>query len=370
MKSTLSVLCLLLNIFFTSSSFQISLFKEVNNEYIKKNLLISPLSAYQVLGLTANGAKGETQDEMLSALENVNIQEVNTVNKLILNAQKDFSSVEIANAIMTAQEPKKSFVQVATLYGATVEKLKNVAQVNNWCNLHTHGKITQIIEEIEPNTVMILLNAIYFKGQWQTEFDEKETTQKTFYNLNDKKQGKEVDTMSLKEKLNYYEDREKKIVELPYKDDYMSAIIILPYDYKNINDYIAELDDTKLQSLLKKMTPQLVELELPKFQLDFSASFNSALQNMGMVLPFSDASDFSGIVDDPTVYISSVVQKSFLSVDEKGTEASSVTSETISNKSMPYFNPMLVNRPFLFMLRNKKFPSNYEMLFMAKIEKL
>ena len=118
------------------------------------------------------------------------------------------------------------------------------------------------------------------------------------------------------------------------------------------------------------MTPQLVQLELPKFQLDSSTSFESALQSMGLDLPFSEASDFTGIVADPSVYISRIVQKSFLSVDEKGTEASSATSETISTKGPPEFTSMLVDRPFLFMIRNKKFPINYEMLFMAKVEDL
>lgn len=370
MKSTLSIICLLLNIFLASSSFQTSLFKEVNNDYKNENLLISPLSAYQVLGLTANGAKGETLEQMLLALENVNLEEVNTVNKLILNIQKDVSSVEIANAIMTVSEPKKSFVLASNLYRATAEVLKSAAQVNNWCNLKTHGTIPTIIENIEPNTVMMLLNAIYFKGTWKTEFNKTDTKEKEFYNLNDKKQATKVDTMNLKEKLNYSGDKDIQIVELPYKDDYMSALIIFPNESRNINDYISELDDDKLQKLIKKMTPQLVELELPKFQFDFETSFNSALQNMGMNLPFTDASDFTGIVDDPAVYISSVIQKSFISVDEQGTEASSATSETISTKGMPHFEPMYVNRPFLFMIRNKKFPINYEMLFMAKVEKL
>ena len=370
MKSTLSIICLLLNIFLASSSFQTSLFREVNKDYKNKNLLLSPLSAYQVLSLTANGAKGETLDQMLSALENIDVEEVNTVNKLILNAQKDFSSIEIANAVMTVDEPKKSFVLAATLYEATVETLKSATQVNNWCNLKTHGNIPEIIKDIEANTVMMLLNAIYFKGTWKTEFNKTETSQKTFYNLNDEKQAKKVDTMFLKEKLNYYGDKGIQIVELPYKDDYMSAVIILPNELENINNYISDLDDDKLQKLIKKMNPKLVQLELPKFQFDFDINFNSHLQNMGMVLPFSEDSDFTGIVADPSVYISNVIQKSFLSVDEQGTEASSATSETISTKGMPYFEPMLVNRPFLFMLRNKKFPLNYEMLFMAKVEEL
>lgn len=370
MKSTLSIISLLLNIFFASCSFQTTLFKEVNKEYKKQNLLISPLSAYQVLGLTANGAKGETLDQMLSALENVNLEEVNTVNKLILNVQKDVSSIEIANAVMTVDEPKKSFVLAASLYEATVEALKDVTQVNDWCNLKTHGNIPKLLDELDPNTVMVLLNAIYFKGTWKTEFNKTETAKKAFYNLNDKEQAIKVDTMSLKEKLYYSDEKDIQIVELPYKDDYMSAIIILPNESKNINDFISDLDDDNLQKLIKRMNPKLVELELPKFQFDFETSFNTALQNMGMVLPFSEESDFTGIVSDPSVYISSVIQKSFLSVDEQGTEASSATSETISTKGMPIFEKMSVNRPFLFMLRNKKFPLNYEMLFMAKIEQL
>ena len=246
MKS-LSIICLLLNIFLASSSFQTSLFREINKENKKGNLLISPLSVYQVLGLTANGAKGETLDEILLALGNANLEEVNTINKLILNAQKDFKSVEIANAVMTKQEPKKSFVRAASLYEATVEHLKDLAHVNDWCNLKTHGKIEKILEDLDPNTVMKLLNAIYFKGAWKTEFNETETAEKTFYHFNEEKEATKVVTMSLKEKLNYYEDDEIQVVELPYKDDYMYAIIILPYKYKDINEYVAELDDDKLQ---------------------------------------------------------------------------------------------------------------------------
>ena len=369
MKSSLSIICLLLNIFLASCSFQTTLFKEVNKEKKNDNLLISPLSAYQVLGLTANGAKGETLEQMLTALENVNLEEVNTVNKLILNAKKDISSIEIANAVMTRDQPKKSFELAASLYEATVDTLKDVIQVNNWCNINTHENIPKILEELDPNTVMVLLNAIYFKGTWKTEFNKTDTKEKDFFNLNEKGATK-VQTMNLKEKLNYSGDKSVQIVELPYKNDYMSALIILPYESKDINDFIAELDDDKLQSLIKKMSPKLVELELPKFRFDCDTNFNEALKNMGMVLPFDEASDFTGILDDPSIYISNVVQKSLLLVDEEGTEASSATSESISTKGMPQIEQMHVNRPFLFMLRSKKFPINYEMLFMAKVGKL
>ena len=368
MKSLLSIICILLNILFASSSFQTSLFKYLNKEYIKKNLLISPLSAFQVLGLAANGAKGLTLKQMLEALENTDVADVNTINELIVHVTNRLRSLEIANAIMTIEEPKAEFLQIARLYEATVDTLRSVTQVNNWCNLKTHGKIQEIIQEIEPNTVMLLLNALYFQGQWQTEFDATNTTKREFYHLGGEKRATKVDTMALYEKFNYYEDEEVQVVELPYKDDSMSAVVILPSKSTNINDYIDSLDDFKLQKYFKRMTNKVIELYLPKFNLEFSSELNGALQKMGMVVPFGANADFSGILDI-FLYISKVIQKSFLSVDERGTIATSVTEEVIRTRGN---GPTVVdvNRPFLFLIRNTLFPTNYEMLFMSKLEDL
>ena len=133
-------------------------------------------------------------------------------------------------------------------------------------------KIKEILKELPPLTIMVLLNAIYFKGIWQIEFDERNTTKKIFYNLNDKSNGKLVDTMAVKENFNYYEDNEVQIVELPYKDDSMSAFIFLPNRDININDFNANLNDEKLYRLIKRMYGRvLVELELPKFKLKFNS---------------------------------------------------------------------------------------------------
>ena len=363
MKYLLFISCTLINFFFSLCSFQISFFKEVNKENINKNVTISPLSAYQVLGLTANGAKGETLNQMLLALGNSNLEELNSINTQILSIFKEFSTIEIANAVMTRFRPKQAFMNAADLYESTVEQLYSLAQVNSWCNLKTHGTIPTILDELPPNIVMILLNAIYFKGSWKTEFDIKNTTKQIFYNLNSTKY---VDTMKLKEKFNYYEDKEVQIVEMPYTKDSMSAVIILPNYNKNINDFINELSDEKLQKLLKRMNEETVEIQLPKFTLEFSSELNNVLQNMGMIIPFKGYADFTGIIDG-SIYIDKVIQKAYLSIDEKGTEASSVTAVIMKNGT-DFTYPMNVNRPFLFMLRNKNFPQNYEMVFIAKIE--
>ena len=366
MKYLLFISCILINFFFSLCSFQISFFKEVNKENINKNVTISPLSAYQVLGLTANGAKGETLNQMLLALGNSNLEELNSINTQILSIFKEFSTIEIANAVMTRFRPKQAFMNAADLYESTVEQLYSLAQVNSWCNLKTHGTIPTILDELPPNIVMILLNAIYFKGSWKTEFDIKNTTKQIFYNLDSNE--KYVDTMKLKEKFYYYEDKEVQIVEMPYTKDSMSAVIILPNENININNFIDGLNDEKLQKLLKRMSEEIVEIHLPKFTLEFSSELNNVLKNMGMVLPFKGYADFTNIIDG-SIYIDKVVQKTYLSIDEKGTEASSVSAVVMRKGIVPTY-PMIVNRPFLFMLRNKNLPQNYEMVFISKIEEL
>ena len=125
------IICFLLNFFFTSNSFQTSFFQEINKQYANKNLYVSLLSAYQVLGLTANGAVGKTLQDMLIALGNTSLEELNNINKNILDISKKFSTIEIANAIMTYYRPKQSFMDAAELYEATVEPLRNVQQINN-----------------------------------------------------------------------------------------------------------------------------------------------------------------------------------------------------------------------------------------------
>ena len=373
MKSLLNIIFLILSLLYLSScSFQTSFFKEVNTQYIGKNVIVSPLSAYQVLGLTANGANGESQEEMLLALENKNIKELNEINLEILKVSKDFSTIEIANAIMTAFTPKEKFVDIALQYESSIEPLNSVTQVNNWCNLKTHGKIPKIMDLLPPNTVMVLLNALYFKGEWVKEFSENLTTIRAFYNFNDESNSKEIPMMQAKDNFNYYEDSQQQIIEIPYKKDYMSAIIILPSKSIDINDYISKLDDDSIQKLIKKMSTKEVQLQLPKFELEFDSTLNEILQKMGMVQVFDQSlADLTGMRDEKDIYIGKVLQKTYLKIDEKGSEAAAVTAVVVQTKSMPLNNNrMIINRPFLFMLRNKKLPQNYEMLFMAKIEKL
>ena len=223
MKSFLLQL-IVLNLLFISlnCSFQLSLFNELNKSNRGKNLILSPLSVFQILSLTANGARNETQSEMIEALQNADIDTLNAINYEILEAVQEFTTVEMANAVMSKFDPLQEFMDISETYCAPLEKLISVEQVNNWCSEKTHGKITKILSQLDATVQMILLNAVYFKGEWSSKFKERLTSKKIFYNL-----GNEVisvDTMNQISHFNYYQDDEIQAIELPYNKDGMTAL--------------------------------------------------------------------------------------------------------------------------------------------------
>ena len=353
--------------------FQTSFFKEINKEYNQQNLVVSPLSAYQVLSLTSNGANGNTLQQMVSTLSSNALDRLNINNFQILKAFKNFTSLEIANAVMTAFNPERNFVDMSLAYDATVGPLVSVDQVNQWCNEKTHGKITKILDNFPANTVMVLLNAIYFKGLWKKEFNPKLTRKADFYNYGDKNSVAKVDMMYIKDTFSYYEDKNVQIINIPFKKDSVSALILLPRE-NNINDFLANLNDEKLNNYIRKMFFEKVELKLPKFELEFSAQLNTALQNLGMKDAFNEGTaDFSKMKKQNDIYIGKVLQKAYLKIDETGAEAAAVTSVIMVTKSAGLMfreKRMVVDRPFIMMLRSSQLPKDNDVLFTAKIETL
>ena len=376
MKSIFLKLFIINYLLFTSlnCSFQVSFFNEINKNKKGKNLIISPLSIFQILSLTANGARGKTQLEMIEALRNTNIETLNSINYKILETFKEFKTVEIANAVMSKFTPLQEFMKISEKYCAPLERLISANQVNNWCNKKTHGKITKIIDKLDSLTQMILLNAVYFKGTWKIEFKKGSTQKKDFYNLGT--EIKQVETMSQMSKFNYYQDTKIQVVQLPYKDDGMSAIIILPRNNVDINEYITSLnsEQNSINELIKKLRISKVNLELPKFELEFYSSLKGVLGDMGIKKAFTNKAELTGLRKENDLKVDDVLHKTYLKVDEFGTEAAAVTAVIIKTKSaMPHKEivyQMKVNRPFLFLLRSSKLPTDYDLLFMSKIERL
>ena len=378
MKYLLNLFIISLLIISIQNTFLTEIFKEINKEKVGENTIISPLSIYQVLSLLSNGAEKETLKEMFKILGNKKTEELNDINmNKIIEVSRKFSSLEIANAIMTKCEPSKSFLLYAKGYSADVKILESVEEVNNWSNEKTHGKIKKIIEELDVNTVMILLNAVYFKGNWVYPFEKENNKNLPFYNF--RKEKKIVETMIQEEYFNYYQNSEAQVIELPYEKDFMSAIIILPSDNLNINNYIETLlsNGENLYELIYKLKAAKVHLELPKFELDFSLDLNEVLRQMGMKLIFDQQkADLSRLCWDwKNLYVDSVIHKAYLKVDEIGSEAAAVSAVIIEESAMEIIKKekvykMQVNRPFLFLLKNSRFPKGYDMAFMAKVEKI
>ena len=217
-------------------TFQTDIFIELNSNKKGENLIISPTSIYQVLSLLANGANGETQSEMLRSLGSNAIDELNDINYKILSNSASFSTINLANAIMARQKPLKNFCDIAEKYLASIDTLESVEQVNEWCSEHTNGKIKKIINELDPSTIMILLNAVYFKGKWVYPFMKESNLNLPFYNLGKKKIF--VETMIQVEHFRFFENSQIKVIELPFTKDFMSAIIILPAKNIDINKYL------------------------------------------------------------------------------------------------------------------------------------
>ena len=374
MKFYLSLFLAALLLNSLNSQFEFNLFSRMNLDKAGENLIISPLSIYQVLSLTANGAKGVTLSEMLYVLEANTLNEVNQINYQILSIIRDFTTMEIANGVMSRFTPLDSFCTIAENYQAPFEPLVSLEQVNNWVKEKTHGKINKILDSLNPETVMLLLNAIYFNAEWTHQFEKDLTKSLPFYNLGTDEVM--VDTMSQIEYFNYYEDKKVQIIELKFNEDFMSALIILPSDLIDINSYVRYLSLAyrEFPNALKQLKRTKVHLQLPKFEVNFSEELNQILKDFGMSSAFSpNDADFSGIRKEGGLYINTAIHKTFLKVHEYGTEAAAVSIIGMDEMAYPEDDKiydMKVDRPFLFFLKNTLLPEGHNLIFMAKIEKI
>ena len=376
MNKLLNLCIILFFVIFSNCSFQSTIFNKMNKDKIGENLIISPLSIFQALSLAANGARKDTLSEMLDVLQYENIDELNKINFEIISIVKDFTTIDIANAVMTTFNPLKEFNLIADKYLAPTEPLISVNQVNDWCKNKTHGKIDKILDELSPNTLMILLNAVYFKGEWETKFLEVFTRKLPFYNLGNEEVI--VDTMTQIDHFRYYEDKKYQAIQLNFMEDYMSAIIILPSKGTDINKFIdsVSISSEEYNKIIDGLKYAKVHLQLPKFELEFKENLNEILKDLGMYNAFSlkDA-DFTGLKEGGEIFINSVNHRTYLKICEEGCEAAAITDIEMEETSPgpdeeeEKIYDMKVNRPFLFLLKNSKLPKEHNLVFISKIEK-
>ena len=347
-------------------TFQTQMFKKIHNTTkieSKKNILISPLSVYQIISLLSNGANGKTQEEILKTLlidENISdktLDELNSNNENIIKDIKNSGKIKIANAILSKIELLNSYINIGKKYDSYIAKLEGVEQVNDWCREHTNGKITKLIDSLSPDIQIVLLNAIYFYSDWENKFKKKYTEKKNFKNAD--KSISQVDMMYQTLKyINYYEDETIQMIELPYKDNNnLSMIIILPREdkYSSSYDYLNKenIDFTKLVNNLSKV--EEVYFHFPRFEFEYSIQLKDVLKDINMVSAFTTNADFSNINSTISLYVSEIIQRTYIKVTETGTEAAAVTGVILVGSPPPpeiTYN-MNVNHSFIYMIRDK-----------------
>lgn len=347
----------------------------------EENVFISPLSISMALAMTLNGAEGETFGQMRETLklQGMNLEQINDAFKslidLLVNVDPEVT-FKIANSIWYEEDfsVKPDFLErVQSHYKASIHELDfldpaSVNTINQWVKENTEGLIEKIIDEIGDEMVMYLINALYFKGDWLRQFDKKDTRPSDFYLENG--QTVTVDMMYQQDRFATYFSDEVEMIELPYGDSLFTMTVLLPADRSMLIDRFVEEKITahNLDNWRSNLhvSSRDVMIHLPKFELEYEIEYNDILKAMGMVLPFDEwNADFNGISDvsPQNLYISEVKHKTFVRVDEEGTEAAAVTSVGVGVTSMP--PAVIVDRPFVFIIYERESGTN---LFMGKVK--
>jgi len=362
----------------SDNTFGVNLFKALHSESPQENIFISPLSISYALGMTLNGAEGNTKTEMMQVLDkaNLSLEEINQSYKDLANALTSLDpdvAMEIANSIWYRDnfDVLETFKTVNRDYfNAEVEALDfgdpgAKDTINNWVSDKTYGKIEEIIETIRSDHVMFLINAIYFNGAWTRPFDP-ELTQNIGFTSGSGTSSL-VPAMYQFGEVKYADFEGFEAIELPYADKHFSMVVMLPDEDSSVNALLADLSPDKLKSSYDALEAEEIFLWLPRFELEYKAKLKDILIGLGMRDAFTSSADLSKINPEISMMINQVVHKTFVKVNEDGTEAAAVTVVDIVETSLPP-NPMFrVDRPFVFLIKDNVANT---ILFLGKVSEL
>ncbi len=346
--------------------FAIKLLRETYSEFrdTLPNLFVSPLSVAMALGMTYNGAATTTEDAMRSTLEldGMTVDDVNHANQSLIALLRGLDprvKFQIANSIwyrlgFTVEQP---FLDAnRTYYDARVTALDFTAPtavptINAWVNEQTQGKIEDIIAAIPDNVVMYLINAIYFKGDWMQQFDKKLTAPLPYHLQDGSTVNVPTMTYGTEATIRQTWTPTARIIELPYGGGAFSMTIVLPREDLTVDSVLSVLTLDDWNSWIAALDTTSAELYLPKFKLENSLSLVRPLTGLGMGVAFSDFADFSKINRAGGLTITDVLHKTYVDVNEEGTEAAAVTAVVVGLVCVCKPPPVRIDRPFLFALR-------------------
>ncbi|MBM3934477.1 MAG: serpin family protein [SAR202 cluster bacterium] len=348
-----------------NTGFGAELFGELHDSAPGENVFISPLSVSVALAMLYNGASGETRQAMTETLgyEGMSPERINDANLALLQslcALNPELALNIANSLWARQgvQFKQDFIDANREHFAAEAAVLDfddpaaAGRINGWVSDNTNGKITQIIDRIPADMVMYLINAIYFKGAWDTQFDGK-LTREMPYHL----QGGGQVTVPMMLQTRYFSYQESgafQAVKLPYKKTNVGMYVFLPKEGTSLEALVNDLSEESLGEWMGQFGNREGSVSIPRFKMEYEEKLNDALSDMGMAVAFDpDRADLSGM-SDAHLYVSEVKHKAVVEVNEVGTEAAAVTSigvaATSANPNPPF--SFIADRPFLFLIRD------------------
>lgn len=366
-----------------TTQFTLELYRQLRDS--EDNIFYSPISIMTALAMLQLGAKGNTEKQIEKVIQfhettkktrekSADCHDEESVHEQFqkfmthLNKSNDAYDLNSANSIYGAKGFPflQTFLEdIKEYYQANVESLdfthaaeESEKKINSWVENQTNGKIKNLIPmgSLSSSTVLVLVNAVYFKGQWNHKFDEKRTTEDKFW-LN-KNTSKPVQMMRQKNEFNFIflEDVQTKMVEIPYKGKELSMFILLPMEVDGLKKLEEQLTADKLLEWTRAENMNMIDLylSLPRFKVEEKYELPDPLKHMGMVDAFdSQKADFSGMSSTQSLVVSKVLHKSFVEVNEEGTEAAAATGMEIGITSVKITKDFNCNHPFLFFIKHK-----------------
>lgn len=344
------------------NAFGFDLLREVTAEAPGEDAFISPVSASMALAMTMGGADGETLGEMRNTLHlrEFSEGEVNAGYRDLIELLRELdSAVEMAvgNAIwyregLTLREGFRE--RGETYFDASVAALDfdrpgAAETMNDWVRQVTRDRIEQMVEApIDPDIVAFLMNAVYFKGGWTEPFDPEDTRTDDFHLPDGSTETAEF--MPRDDTLAYHRGNDFQAVELPYGGEAFAMTVLVPDEPDGAPDLVGKLDPDLWEEVTEGLSVQRVDVALPRFELEWGMSLNDPLQALGMVKPLQPGADFSRMFEDVSPWIDEVKQRSFVRVDEEGTEAAAATQVVMISSAPPRVH---ADRPFIFAIRER-----------------
>ena len=354
-----------------NNDFGFSLFSNLTDAAPTNNVFISPSSIAFALAMTLNGAAGETRDAMSRALslDGFTLDEANAAGSLLMNKLMDADEaveLSIANSLWARKGVQflPGFIRAnRSHYDAEVTALdfaspKAAPYINTWVSNQTQGKISGIVDDpIDPAMIMFLINAIYFKAPWSEPFDPEATREADFHLLTG--ETKQVQRMHLSHDFRYFETDSFQAVSLPYGSERLSMYVFLPRESVGLPAFQDNLTRENWDGWMEQFSYREGLVALPRFKVEYGAELNSALTALGMGVAFdANLADFSLMAEaDQNIFINAVKHKTYIDVDEAGTEAAAVTSVEMALTAAPMEDgpepfEMIVDRPFVIAIRD------------------